>query len=90
MNALVRSSNITHAAAVATSRRMCAVVLAIANCKMYLHSIGLRADPAHEICGSGGGITGLRWLAGCGVDEGATLDEIRRFAATGDIGVFAT
>lgn len=77
-----RSCSMEHA--IELARKLVAVALAIAAAKQYLHSIGLRGDPAQEICGTGdGAVMGLHWLAGAARDNGATIAEMTRFVEQG-------
>jgi hypothetical protein len=91
LNAELPRIGCTRERAIKTARGYCRVATAVAAAKLYLHQIGLRRDPAAEICGTGDDmLTGLRWLAGAAEDRGAGLDEVSAFAATGDISPLAT
>ncbi len=80
----VRDNKCTREQAIEHARKLVGVALAIAAAKLYLHTIGLRGDPAEEVCGTGdGAVTGLHWLAGKSRDNGASLVEMARFASEG-------
>lgn len=76
-----------HEDGIERARQACRVAIACARLFSLLYAAGLIADPKARICGTGPGygLTGLHWLAGSRYDQGATSEEVERFAAGGPL-----